>query len=153
MHPRLNKRLLRRINQLQPAGDEDVLADALCDGELLALVLDRWVVAAFEVMHGVVVNSAIRSDPALADRIPSLVARVGRKEAEEQLNKYYDFELLNDPACPTEVLKYLLGTLAYLWQAQARLELPARKLTFSVGFNPHEGVNGAHFIQMTSEAP
>lgn len=151
MHRRLDKSLLRRLNQIEPPIDPDVLADTLCDGELLAVVLDHWVIAEFSENHGVVVNLALCSDPALLEKIPSLVAQKGARETERQINKFYDFEILNDPACPKEVLKYILETLAYLWEAQARLEMPARNLKFRVGFDPDEGVDGAHYIQMTAE--
>lgn len=152
MTPRLDKSHLRRINQIEPPIDADLLADTLCDGELLALMLDRWVMAEFAEMHGVIVNVAICHDPTLAERIPSMVAKYGRKEAEERINKYYDFEIINDPACPPKILEYVLRVLAYLWEMQANQQFPGRNIKFQVGSDPTEGVDGATFIQLVNQS-
>lgn len=147
----LDTSLLRRLNQTEPPIEPGALADTLCDGELLALALDRWALARFQQFDGVIVNVTIHPDPDLPNRIRDLVAKIGSKEAQRHFNTYLDFEILNDPACPKPVLKYILKSLAYLWQAQARLEFPDRKLIFRVGFDPDEGLDGDYFIEMVSE--
>lgn len=152
MHRRLDKSLLRRLNQIQPPVDPDLLADTLCDGELLAIVLDHWVIAQFVEIHGVIVNVAVCDDPTLAERIPSMVANHGCKETEERVNKYYDFEIINDPSCPQGVLEYVLQTLASLWEMQANQQFPGRNVKFRVGIDPAEGVDGASFIQLVHES-
>jgi hypothetical protein len=152
MQRRLDKGLLRRLNQIQPPIDQDVLADTLCDGELLAVILDRWVIAQFAEIHGVIVNMAICDDPTLTERIPSMVDKYGHKETEEQVNRYYDFEIINDPASPPRILEYVLHTLAYLWEMQANQQFPGRKIRFRVGNDPTEGVDGASFIQLCDES-
>ena len=147
----LDKSLLRRLTRIEPAIDPDVLADTLCDGELLAVVMDHWVLARFQQIDGVIINVAILSDPALHQRIRACAATMDVREAQQHFNKYYDFEIINDPACPKPILRYILESLAYLWEAQARLEFPERKLVFRVGFDPEGGIGGDYFIEMTSE--
>ena len=147
----LDKSLLRRLPQVDPAIHPDALADSLCDGELLAVALDRWVLAQFRQFDGVIVNVAILSDPELPNRIRACTAKMDVREAQQRFNKDFDFEIINDPACPKPILRYLLESLAYLWQAQARLEFPDRKLIFRVGFDREGGIGGDYFIEMTSE--
>lgn len=148
--PRLDKTSLQRLNRIEPSIDADVLADTLCDGELLALVLDRWAIAEFQDIGGIVLNKTIRDDEKLIIKIPSMLAELDHFQVEEQFNKYFDFEILNDPACPRDVLAYVLQALAYLWEAQAKQQLPDRKLRFQVGYSPEEGVDGASYIQIVS---
>lgn len=150
MLPKLDKSQLRRVNQLEPPIDADVLADTLCDGELVALVLDRWVLADFKEISGIIVNTTIKDDPERLSRIPALTQQIGRERAEEQFNTYYDFEIINDPACPRKVLEYILQTLAFLWELQVSRAFPEKKRSFRVGFAPDEGVDGAYYIQMTA---
>src|SRR4051794_14429362 len=99
----LDKSLLRRLTRIEPAIDPDVLADTLCDGELLAVVLDHWVLAQFRQFDGVIVNVAIHSDPELPNRIRACTAKEDSRKAQRRFNKYFDFEILNDPACPKPV--------------------------------------------------
>lgn len=147
----LDKSLLRRLPQVDPEIHPDALADSLCDGELLAVALDRWVLAQFRQFDGVIINVAILSDPALHQRIRACAATMDVREAQRHFNKYFDFEIINDPACPKPILRYILESLAYLWEAQARLEFPERKLVFRVGFDPEGGIGGDYFIEMSSE--
>lgn len=147
----LDKSLLRRLTRIEPAIDPDVLADTLCDGELLAVVLDHWVLARFQQIDGVIINTTIHSSPELHQRIRACAATMDAREAQRHFNKYFDFEIINDPACPKAILRYILESLAYLWQAQARLEFPERKLVFRVGFDPEGGIGGDYFIEMSSE--
>lgn len=148
--PRLDKTCLQRLNRMEPPIDQDVLADTLCDGELLALVLERWAIAEFQDIGGIVLNKKIRDDKKLIIKISSMLTKLDPSQVEEQFNIYYDFEILNDPACPKAVLAYVLQALAYLWEAQAKQQLPDRNLRFQVGYSPEEGVDGASYIRIVS---
>lgn len=148
MLPKLDKSQLRRVNQMEPPIDADVLADTLCDGELVALVLDRWVLADFREISGIIVNTTIKGEPERLSRIPDLIKQMGHLRAEEQFNTFYDFEVINDPACPKKVLEFVLQTLAFLWELQVSRAFPEQRRSFRVGFAPEEGVDGAYYIQM-----
>lgn len=152
MAERLNKADLVRLNSIEPPIDPDVVADTLCDGELLAAALDRWVVCDFVVIHGILFNRAIMPVPDEA-RVAAAVERFGAFEAEVRLTTRFDFQIINDPACPRPVLAYLMRMLAMLWEAQARREHPERDVRMEAVWKPEEGFGAFAIVQRSHALP
>lgn len=150
LKPTLDVGLLVRLSSLEPPIDPEVIADTLCDGELLAVVLNRWIICDFRVHYGVLLNSKLRPLP--PERVVVETIRgVGIPAAESTLSRAFDFELINDPACPQKIMLYILNSFAFLWEAQARSEFPDRDVRFELEWCPTEGM-GAYAISHRSNA-
>ena len=107
-------------------------------------------IADFVLVEGALFNRTSGPVPSV-DRVKAAVAKHGAYEAEVMLARRYDFQIMNDPACPKPVLEFLMRALASLWEAQARREFPERDVRIAVEWNPNEGF-GAWAIVQKSEA-
>ena len=145
----LDKVALTRLPSLDPAIEPDMLADTLCDGELLAVALERWVIADFVVVEGVLFNRTSGPVPS-AERVKAAVAKYGVVAADVGLAQRYDFEIWNDPACPKSVLKYLMRALTSLREAQAQREFPERDGRITMEWRPDEGFGAWALVQRSA---